>query len=248
MTENTSTNKSTGLAPVGKAPRLLSDEADLRWFFGVGQSAFERSTFGAQLEIAERLGFTSDGERVESPKERERRSWRYRQSECGKLRVKAGHHMRDMLDELRDLLDEQDMLTEDPSETARGQDPKKGELGYEPDDKDLQRYARISRTLSRMLPSHRRALGLFFGLRAARWSDHDLGRLLMLYGETQAGRELLARHPEREGRPDDKIAQEWTDQRAWKDPERGKLLTRCREQATGLYLDAMRGYVAARAD
>jgi hypothetical protein len=240
MAQEQLTNKRPGPVPVRNH---LADEADLRWFFSVGQSAFERSTFGTQLELAEQFGFGADGDRIESPRKREERIWKYRQAQCRRTHLKLPP---DLVEEMRGLLLKSDLLEDDPSVTAQESDEFEGEQGYEPDDAALQRYATISRALLRVSQSHHRALGLYFGLRATRWATHELGRLLMLYGETPAGRQLLDLHPQREGRPDDRIAQEWTDERASKRPERGRLLIRCREQALALLHDAQAAYAAAR--
>ena len=46
-------------------PRFTArDEADLRWFFGEGQSEFARSPTGFMLERVKALSTTSDGKPV----------------------------------------------------------------------------------------------------------------------------------------------------------------------------------------
>jgi len=221
-----------------------SDEADLSWFFSVGQSTFERSTFGDCLERAEQFGSDEDGNRIEHPSEQERRAWQFHRLRCWHPEpVSIDKQIARELEALIDWEELDPSLTVQPSSGRAGEEP-----SYVPDDYALRRYAVVSRALALVPRVHFRALSGYFGLRGEHFGMRDCGRVMVLYGETRAGKMLLGKFADRhrDRRHDEILEHLWEQQRSWKDFERGRLLQLAEEQALGLLERSKRSYAGAR--
>jgi hypothetical protein len=162
----------------------LKDEVALIWFFGVGQTAFERSNTGGMLERAELFAHGArpcprcDAEGILATGE-----W------CGACRGLGSSPFR-----LRGH-SEQRELDAIPGHIA----PEGG--GYLPDDFALQRYAKMSRRIAQVAERRQSladALAAFYGDGGTRYEKLDAGRLFALYPLTRAGIEIVrmarARH------------------------------------------------------
>ena len=216
-------------------------DSELSWFFSDGQSAFERSTFGALLERAEQFGFDHDGHRIPHPETKRNESWHFRQGLCGQPAVSIDQAL---ADDIRQLIDWEAL---DPSITACPKPIKSEEPSVTPDDWKLQRYARASRALNNIPSRYGRVLSLYYGLRGCFWELQKLGRILAVMHETQAGKKLLeVCKSDGELRSDERIAAAWDRQRAWPDDKIGALLTIAEKQAHKVLRDAKRSYEAAR--
>jgi hypothetical protein len=217
-------------------------EGEILWYFSAGQSAFERSTFGAQLERLAAEGVASDGSRVPSGRDAAAKVWafhvrRVSVTEPITLDVETAA-------ELRALLPWDDW---DPGETARPRPTQASEPVVMPSDVTLIRYARVSRTLSRLAASAGRALALWYGNRGGFWALRHLGRIMAVLPETRAGRRLLAGLPGAgDMRPDERIAAAFVRQQAWPDTGIGLLLRVAERQALRAMCDARAGYDRAR--
>jgi hypothetical protein len=206
-----------------------ADERDLRWYFSVGQTAFERSSMGGMLANAEL--FASSG--------------RYDVVANEWFAVPFPPTNPTPDDDLGDPL------------KARPRGDKGDKLGYEPDHATLNKYGDVSRSLmnvERADPIARVALERFYGDRGAAWARIDPpapGRIASLYLLTGAGQRLLTTAAEKDrakGYPDlglsedrrleNLIAQQEKSPAEW----RHALLLRAGGQAAALYADACRAW------
>lgn len=173
------TNGSAALkaAQPQRATIALGDEADLEWYFGPGQSAFERSTFGAMLEACERASFTTtkcarcDGDGVLDVGSLSVAKWC---PACGGTgyRERRARHDRGPV-------------------TAQPTAEDKGGRGYTPTEHALERYAAVSRRLDRVESQHVEVLAAYYGDTGARWGRTRHGRVFAVYALTPAGHKLV---------------------------------------------------------
>jgi hypothetical protein len=154
------------------------DEARLTWFFGLGQTAFERSTIGPMLAHAELFGHVGE--------------LRYSQQACGyelqAQRLRRAPPAWPSLHEGAIVYPEHD-LTAHP--TAEVRQPS----GYVPDSVAMELYAQVSATLKAL---ERRsalcvaALEAYYGDLGADWARTPKpGRIGAIYHLTDAGARLL---------------------------------------------------------
>jgi hypothetical protein len=218
------------------------DEARLSWFFGLGQTAFERSTAGAMLKHAELFGNShvgwaysaSEGREVVLFKRlpREPKSWAH--LEAGKV-VYGQHEV-----------------------TARPTAETRSSSGYTPDEEAMQRFADVS-TVLRVVEQRSWlavvALESYFGDLGFMWAQQPKpGKLASLYHLTLAGRRLLEASAE-EGRARGqpvvgaaarRMANEIA--RARKSERVRAALLRCERQAIELWRMAAEQWGAAKAE
>lgn len=155
----------------------LGDEADLEWYFGPGQSAFERSTFGAMLDAMERASFSTtrcarcDGDGVLDVGMVAAAKWC---PACGGTgyRERRSRHTNATL-------------------TAQPTAEDKGGRGYTPTERALERYAAVSRRLDRVERAHVEVLTAYYGDTGARWGRTRHGRTFAVYALTPAGHKLV---------------------------------------------------------
>lgn len=179
----------------------LREEASLTWFFGRGQSTFQRSTFAG---ILERIDFDA-----------------YTSTRCGRCRGEGiledgGFYLRTVKNEI--TLEEVTVEVEaehggwcprcrgtgstplrrkdnrDALLTARPTAEHAAAGGYVPDDFALRKYALVSRRLDRVAsvdPLLVEALASYYGDAGARWGRTRYGRLFTLYALTPAGHKLV---------------------------------------------------------
>lgn len=136
------------------------DEAALDWYFGQGQSLFERSTMGGMLERASlfTLPYLPDPELVLARKNRQPD-----EAPPGEITARP---------------------------TGHGYQAG----GYTPDETALNRFAWISRLVSRVAlieTGSAEVLGVYYGDNGARWGRTTHGRLFAVYPLTGAGKTLL---------------------------------------------------------
>ena len=242
-------------------PRFTArDEADLRWFFGEGQSEFARSPTGFMLERAKALSTTSEGVPVLSIPQYRVKVWEYRQHGCRGQRVGWSS---DDADEPTELFDaaSRDLLRRaaapfvemfDPEADAwftSGHQP--GTAGM-PSDWAMQRLGRVSRRLRTVRGRLYTALAAYHGLAANRWEGHILGRVIVLYGLTSAGDTILFRRCERLGSEEDagsspaeRVSAEHQVQQQKPDIERRRLFEAAARQALELRAMANAAYAGS---
>jgi hypothetical protein len=208
----------------------LRDQRLLEWFFGYGQSVFQRSTFsdmveqlhdymygqGKQCRLCKGVGFTSYGD----------------DKLCG-LCNGLGHTPK------RHPNSDPDTWTVKPKKLSFS------EPSYMPEHDDLARFAQASRAIRRVDeadPLSVSVLAAYWGNLGARWDATDRGRLFAVFSLTDAGDELITRWQERAKRDPsmflrmaDIIGAEASIQIRQPTPERGKLLARAEEEATKMY-------------
>jgi hypothetical protein len=200
----------------------LRDQAGLQWFFGIAQTLFWRSTVGDMLERAERLSFTSDGERITAAHIERWLSW-YRQHRYDS----DGNAMAIRID------------PEVHTHATRGI---KRESSYEVEDSDLIRFADMSRHLLAVERRHGlsvRVLAAYYGESGAFWGTQRAGRIVSVYALTDAGRKLVsdleARDREQKRdldlRPDERIGTEILAQERQPNDVRRARLSRIDDQA-----------------
>lgn len=148
-----------------------ADAAALDWYFGPGQAAFERSTFGAMLEAAEREAYvTRTCANCTAGIIDATGAWCDRCNGTGSVPVRK---------------------------PRRGAEPTvrvtrhREEVGFEPEDWQLRRYARVSRRLDALNPTDVAVLAAYHGDQGARWGATKRGRLFAVYALTKAGARLL---------------------------------------------------------
>ena len=214
------------------------DEADLSWFFCVGVSRFERSTFGDQIEKLSHFSRDEHGSRIPHPADKANEVWDHRQRRC---RRTARALTQTLADELRALI----KPPEDPGLTARptASANDHGERGYVPDHAALMRFAAVSRRLSRLTRSNRRALELYYGLEGTRWDRVAMGQIMILFAQTPSGKRLLDLYgQERDGSPVERIAAIWADHTSKKSPQCSGLLRNAEAQSYELLSAAKAAY------
>lgn len=194
------------------------DEADLEWFWCFGEATFERSTFGAILERQSLYGevrelcLACDGYGTDPASG----------SRCmpcqGKGRIRIGNTemaAHDVLGSVpcpdchtdtgyrRREADPDSCLTCNgelyvDSRAVGMMSAQVGEVGYEPDDGALRRYAKVSRRLGRLETRSRWAvpvLQAYYGVDGLRWGGTDHGRLTALVPMTRAGGKMIGAEP-----------------------------------------------------
>jgi len=223
------------------------DEADLRWFFGEGQSAFEGSPWGRMLEKAEALSVTSDGERVLSPPEHRVQVWEYRQRNCRRSSTTGfDASLRDLLRRAAAPFVEEF----DPGLDADGQDESGGVSGDGPPDHVLCRYGRVSRRLRAAQGRLYSVLAAYHGLAANRHETGSLGRLVVILALTEPGERLLANRARRlgtgdeAGQPAERLLAEWQLEQQKHDDLRRRLFTAAQTAARALLHEAQDAYGA----
>jgi len=229
------------------------DEADLRWFFGAGQSAFEGSPWGRMLEAAEALSMTSAGERVLSPPEHRVQVWEYRQRNCCRdSTIGFDASLRDILRRAAAPFVEEF----DPSLDADGQDDSGGAWGDGPHDHVLCRYGRVSRRLRASQGRLYSALAAYHGLAANRYETGSLGRWAAIMPLTAAGEKLLEARSRRlgehdeAGQPAERLVAEWQVLQQQKRPEdlKRRLFEQARGQCRQLLHEAQDSYAGSDDD
>jgi hypothetical protein len=246
-----------------------SDQSALSWYFGPGAAYFERSTFGEQIERTDRLNHVSeicdacdglgfveltadqiaarvkdfdDAKATENPEKRLEK-WT---EVCARTLCKACK---------RGVVATRINTSKRVPLTARPKTTSDHEPGQAPDDEALQRYARVSRRLSRMPEDMRGVLRLFFGDVGMWCASKREGRIMALYSLTPAGRKLVARGLPAEAasilngmgvRPDQAISEHADQQRSDRKEWRATLLLRARESALVLLAKASREWEATR--
>lgn len=186
-----------------KQPTMpLGDESRLTWYFGIGQTAFERSTTGAMLERAEVFawcekrcrkcdhGALADGSECGACKGTgyigakssgsKASGTGYRR--CPGCRGLGTNRQGDTCQQCDGDL----YISEDVNAFAS---PSKDDAtGYTPDDYQLAIYARVSRRLARLPASiHADVLQAYYGDLGARWGRTRHGRLFAVYHLTPKG-------------------------------------------------------------
>lgn len=246
------------------------DQADLIWFFSVGQSAFERSTFGHQLERAELFTFGSKICRrckgagfTESPEQAIRRATAELKAWQETRGVKRGAPVGFDDGTCRACLGSGwvprvSKFQRRGPETARPTTPAARAVPAEPNTDALERYGAVSSRLRRVQAEHRRTLEAYLGVIGGAWADDpNRGRIWGVMPLTPAGQKLAKTH---RGKGDSELAPDYAlnvaaelqlippgddkQQRArWE--TRGKLLEAAKEQAERLYAEACAGWVAS---
>lgn len=171
------------------------DEADLEWYHCVGQSAFAKSPMGGMLERSENLSETSTGAKVLSVRIWQDKSWGWRQRNtfCGRTCGFIDEAKADLIRRAAQPFVEH----LDPTGTALCKAHQQPTQLWVPDDDLLQRYGRVSRRLVYVPRAYRQALEAYYRPEAFRWETYALGRLIVLYGMTEAGERLLANRARR---------------------------------------------------
>lgn len=206
----------------------FGDEGDLSWFFSIGASTFERSTFGEIVERLRQFSGDDQGRRIPTPATKEREAWDFMQGQCPHPALVMSQ---ELADEIRSLIDWEEL---DPRITAQpiGTGESGGEHGYSPNHIALMRFAVVSRRLSQIRESHRRALERYFGLEGARWASTHLGQIMILFPETREGRRLLERFGQAEnGSPPERIYAVWKKNTGVKSAECSGLIRHAEGQA-----------------
>ena len=196
------------------------DRQDLIWFFGAGQVAFERSTFGYQLERAELFTFGSmrcrecDGRGYlksmdESIREAIVNLKQWQEANAGRIR----------LGRTRDRAGDANQNPLVPPDYDDGSCPKCKGAGWvpratkhpragrvtakpihgqarqvpeEPSTDALERYGSVSHQLGKLSKSHVATLGAYFGIFGSHWeNDPNRGRIWAVRAMTQAAHKLL---------------------------------------------------------
>lgn len=150
------------------------DDALLRWFFGPGQSAFERSPFGAILDRAELLRYDSDACQDCTGGILDNGAWCPMCNGVGSVPRVRRHSTRAL--------------------TARPMTRDGSGQAAEPDDTHLRWYASVSRRLShveRLDPACACAIEAYYGNHGARWAMTKFGRFFALFPLVPAGKTLL---------------------------------------------------------
>lgn len=158
----------------------LADELDLGWFFGIGQTAFERSTVGPMLERAEMFGNSHIGYVYSASEGKE--VLRYERIPRASLvwgRVQDG-----------------EIVYSGCEVTARPTAETREAGGYVPELRDLEKHAKVNgvlRVVARRNPLAWYALEAYYGDLAADWqrSLPKPGKIGALYHLTIAGQRLL---------------------------------------------------------
>jgi hypothetical protein len=211
-------------------------DTELAWYFLQSTSVLgDRSTFGGQLAALERASADSDGHRIPAKSSVDADVWRARSAQ-----VFAGW---DAVSEWDHSLDAQ---------PTQGRD--RGHDGYVPDDRDLRRFAEVSRALRVMSSSELAALACWY-LHGERWQAGKLGRYIAVMTEVPAGKRLLNLRKERrekagscesELRADECVAAEVRDDEVRTDIQRRALIVSANNQARVLVGAAQASYSAAR--
>lgn len=221
-------------------------DADLRWFFSLGQSAFDSSPFGGILE--RQLNYTRDrnGERIQHPKEQEDDAWEWSRRRCVMTQARIDGCAIDLSDEpwMHRLLDSDP----DPSLTAQPTTAVQTTIPIMPNEMVIQRYAIISNALRQLGATDMTVLQLWYGDRGSYWQ----GKGSQVYGLlplTTGGKKLLESLSDRLGdeRPDEILAQQSREQEAWTDVRRGALLKSAHDQAVKMIARARSEYRKALA-
>lgn len=220
-------------------------DMDLRWFFSVGQSMFEKSAFGNML--ARQLNYTRDekGQRIPHPKEQENEVWAHRQRGCWMQTSVIDQELADLArdPDLRDVLDP------DPSLTARHNGAPPPTIPVIPDEENLQRHARVSGRLSRIGRTNLEVLELWYGNRGAYWQERGGSPIFGLLPYTKMGKRILQQHADKLGdhRADEILWQQCKDQETGlgKDTQRGLMLASARNDARALFATAFKSYTKA---
>lgn len=227
-----------------------TDEALLDWFFGVGQTVFERSTAGGMFERARIFA-------VDKPTTtlRERKRRRLRGAQTAKPNTGADPTGEGLREAPSDPPEKWDPLKDYYSTgiTARPSHGREPEVRDAPNDRDLFRYAEASRRIAAVAAidaTSAAVLKAYYGDQGAMWGRSDLGRIVAVMPLTEAGRELLRRSGERDKRRGVKraprvtsgnggeamqLADELIVLKVQPAAQRGLLAERARNQALALY-------------
>jgi len=246
-----------GARPAGERAIVHShlsgeDQDDLVWFFGKGQCTFERSVFGAQLELAEIFTFGSrlcprcGGDGFRGDPERQIRDAIARVNamtprELERLRdAMRNGRMPSWYDDGRCRFCDGCGWVPLHRKHRRGGEltaqPVVGELRpvpKEPQSDELERYGFVSDQLQRMDDQHIQTLAAFFGAAGSRNEhDKDRGRIFGVYALTPAGKKLL-KMAGKEGdlTPPLRIENQATLELTQRKQNRAALLEAAREQA-----------------
>jgi hypothetical protein len=181
------------------------DELKLRWYFSLGISAFEFSTFGKQIELAQLLNqgsvtcknchgdgisgagayavlCRSCGGKGSRPSAiNDDGPSRFGTGACPKCHGICGN------EECAQCGG--DGYIEECGAFETGDQPR---ALHEPDVAQMKLYGEVARMLRALNTSHNRVLGRFYGDTGERWARTDRGRLFSLYDLTKAGKSLLA--------------------------------------------------------
>lgn len=208
----------------------IRSERSLDWFFGLGQSAFEGSIFGAQLEQARSLRY-----RTERCKRCGGDGFTKSDGQCpkclgmGRLAYKRRGNGR--------------------TPTVYPTAEVKSSGGYSPDERILERYAQVSRTLDRATSLDdcaRPVLWCYYGDLGARWARTKHGRIFALYVLTQPAKRLLEIGEQQTAdlgiRPDERLGVEAGLQSTQPKTARAELLTRADLDARRLLVRACRAW------
>lgn len=235
---------------MGKATEKVTlpqhQESDLVWFFGSGQSAFERSTCGSMLEALERDSCVSkacarcSGQGIIGGDDFTAKGygdWCDRCKGTGTLPVasKRSKHA----------------LTAKPKTQSHSGN------GKTPDDRTLTKYASVSRRINRLQeinPVSVQVLAAFCGNAGTRWAQtENYSRIFPVLSLTQAGATLLKRSQNRALLVDqdtdvpkdahEQIGQLHLIQKVQPDANRGKLFALAFDQAEALLDKAVVDYL-----
>jgi hypothetical protein len=205
----------SGLAPGRMDPR---SESDLEWYWCFGQALFERSTFGAVLErqalfgnqtkpcdVCGGSGFDENDDScaecrgmgfvVTGRVGKRSADVQFSTRKCPDCRIpKKVGSKRVSVDDCPDCktCHGKGYVEQQPAVCAKSD--KSDEIGYEPDDGALRRYAKVSRRLEAFTaahPEHAEVLRLYYGTDGLRWGRTKWGRLYSCIPLTAAGRKLL---------------------------------------------------------
>lgn len=164
---------STALSP--------DDEGKLTWYLSRGQTLFEKSNFGAQLERLTMYGNALDQSKVLDPINDP-----YPESATTRVRRKRGWAK----------VEDKEIVYTGTHVTAHPTAEVTVSKVYMPDDSLINKAADADRRLTRVgriNPLSRAVLELYYGDRGARYAGGRPGRLFSIYVCTQAGQDLLAR-------------------------------------------------------
>lgn len=228
---------SASVAPP-RGRRLIVIEEALEWFWGRGGAVFQRSTFGDQLERASMFA----GARRPC-------------FDCGGIPESlyggevGGSGFTEDGDQCRRCRGIGwvvcDARQVSGRVTARPRPEPRKEAGYEPEHRELTRFAIVSRVVSRVAlarPILARALEAYYGDQGSRWGRTEYGRILSVYPLTSCGARLVEQSRRRSSEfltDAETIGVEAMLQRQQPNDLRRALLGRADMEARRLHLDAL---------
>lgn len=219
-------------------------EADLSWVFGHGAARFERSTCGAMIDRLFAMSRDSEGVRIKTVRDVQDKAWDAEQRRCGKRGEAKSTKEHAVAAVLGDVLkDDAPWINVNPT---GGHQPA---LNYGAvSDEAMQRFARITRAVTRLTMAQVKALEAYYGECGIKWHERAGGnRENALWPHTKAGQKLLADHAKaflKDGNPDEALYQlSLSHKSRTKGEEVKALLALADKQAAKMKDEALAAYV-----